>query len=165
MLIDNNLATSKFKMAYIISGILSVAAFVFIYFDKPHTHSLIILGIVFAALHFLLLLLIQPSYFSICDDDDPIVVCKYNAYPLFRRGMSFSIKKQLLYSYTIDKHLFGLRKSLTITIRGYNRNNQMQDYVFPVFNISAMSRDDIAMLEKMLNKYINANLERLSKKK
>ena len=34
MLIDNSLATQKYRLAYIITGLASVGSFVYTYFDK-----------------------------------------------------------------------------------------------------------------------------------
>ena len=166
MLIDNSLATQKFRLAYIITGLAAIGSFVYIYFDKYNFKTLFILGCVFAALHILLLVLMNPCYFSFCDEEDPIVVRRFWAYPLFRKHQQFGIKKKLINKYVITKRLLGLQKFITITVRGKNKNTgNIEEYTFPSFNISALPSTDLEQLEKLLNKYINANLERISQSK
>lgn len=164
MFIDNNLTTSKYRLAYIISGLLAIGSLAYIYFDKYNMKTCLIICGVMVVAH-IVLLLINPSYFSFDDDKDPIVVKHYTAYPLFRRCLSFNIKKKLLHKYTITKSFFGLQKKISITVRGYNKEKQLQEFTYPSFNITALSAEDIELLERTLNKYINANLERISQSK
>ena len=165
MFIDNTLSTGKFRMAYIITGLAAIGSFVCIYFKVNTVTTLVTIGSIFAAVHFLLLLLLNPSYFSIEDDNDPIVIKRFSAYPLFRRFQAFNVRKKQLYKYTINKSLFGLRKSLVVTVRGLNKQRELEEVTYPKFNISTLHKDDIVLIEKLLNKYINENLALMSPKK
>ena len=165
MFIDNTLSTGKFRMAYIITGLAAIGSFVCIYFKVSTVQTLCIIGSIFAAVHFLLLLLLNPSYFSIEDDNDPIVIKRFAAYPLFRGYQAFNVRKKQLYKYTITKSLFGLRKNLVVTVRGLNKQRELEEFTYPKFNISTLPKDDIVLLEKLLNKYINENIARMSPKK
>ena len=164
MYIDNLLSTSKYRLAYIATFLLSVGTFIYYFVDKPHPTSLLVAGIIFGVVFLFMLLVLRPTFFSFCDDEDPIEVRTYNAFPILRRHVAFSIKKPLLHKYIIKKQLFGLRRTLSITIRGINKQRQIEDYTYPDFNISSLSLGEVEQLEKQLNHYINANLERKSHK-
>ncbi|MCQ2974717.1 MAG: hypothetical protein MJ211_07895 [Bacteroidales bacterium] len=164
MVIENGLTTSKYRLAYIVTAMLVIGSFVYTYFDKFNFKPFFIAACICAFIH-IVLVIINPSYFSLNDSEDPIVIKKFTAYPIFRKCVSFNAKKSLLYKYSISKRFFGLQKFITITLRGYNKQKQIEEYTFPKFNISALNSEQIDDLEKCLNRYINANLERISNKK
>ncbi|MBO4372491.1 MAG: hypothetical protein J5826_06120 [Bacteroidales bacterium] len=164
MYTDNLLSTSKYRLAYIATFLLSIGSFIYYYVDRPHPISLLVSGIIFGVVFLFMLLVLRPSFFSFCDDKDPIEIRTYNAFPILRKHVAFSIKKQLLHKYIIKKQLFGLRRTLSITIRGLNKQHELENYTYPDFNISSLSPSEVEVLEKQLNQYINANLERKSHK-
>ena len=164
MYTDNLLSTSKYRLAYIVTFLLSIGSFIYYYVDRPHPLSLLAAGIIFAVVFLFMLLVLRPSFFSFCDEKDPIEIRTYNAFPIMRQHVAFSIKKQLLHKYIIKKQLFGLRRTLSITIRGINKQREVEEFTYPAFNISSLSIGEVEQLEKQLNHYINANLERKSHK-
>ena len=164
MYIDNLLSTSKYRLAYITTALLSLGSFIYYFVDKPHPTSLLVAGIIFAVAFLFMLLVLRPTFFSFCDDQDPIEIRTYNAFPILRKHVAFSIKKALLHKYIIKKQFFGLRRTLSITIRGITKQRGVEDFTYPDFNISSLAPGEVEQLEKQLNHYINANLERKTHK-
>jgi hypothetical protein len=78
-------------------------------------------------------------------------------YPLFRKYNEIQFLKTNLISYKIDKQLFGIKKMLSLRVRGIDpQTKQKKEVDIEKINISSISKTDyktlVQSLDQMLKK-------------
>ena len=151
--IDNGTTSVKWLLTYVITFVIPIGIMMYAHWEyTPHYTLCVVISGAFWLAH-ALILLVGPSYFYYSDEGKNIVIRNVSDYPLFRKYYEFPFAKSNLVSYQIDKKLFGLKKLLTVKVRGIDpQTKQKKEVDIEKINISSISKTDYEYLVNSLNK-------------
>ncbi|MBQ1697123.1 MAG: hypothetical protein II075_04495 [Bacteroidales bacterium] len=155
--IDNGTASVKWLLAYAITFILPVGLLLYAHWERPPYYSTCVAVSGALLLAHILILLVGPSYFYYSNEGKNIHVRNVSDYPLFRKYNEIQFLKTNLISYKIDKQLFGIKKMLSLRVRGIDpQTKQKKEVDIEKINISSISKTDyktlVQSLDQMLKK-------------
>ena len=158
MFADNTISMTKWMAAEVITLLTGIAFLIYSSFT-PETYP-IVLGII-CLIAFLIIIYVNPSYFYFNDENaakkDMIEIRSVQAFPFFRKYKQYGILKKTIKDFCITEELFGLRKFLSVTIRGVDPSTKKTvEKTIDGINISILKKAQISELEKTLTKYFVA---------
>lgn len=150
MTVDNRVNTGKMKMAFILTGSLSLMMFAYSIFEGIEKNLFVFVIAILLVFVYIFMLILKLHYFYCNDDKNSILIRFYNSHPIFRKYKAIEIQKSSFVDYDITESLFGLIKELTITV---NTKNGKIDY--PSLSISLLSKKEITALKGILDSVKN----------
>ena len=153
--IDNGITSVKWLLTYVITFVIPVGIMLYAHWERTNNYTACLVVSGSLLLVHILILLVGPSYFYYSDEGKNIHIRNVSDYPLFRRYNELPFPKANLISYKIDKELFGLKKLLSIKVRGIDpETKQKKDFDIEKINISSISKKDYETLIKSLDKVL-----------
>ncbi len=155
MFVDNTVSMSRWMLAEVLTLVLGIAFMIYSAFDSSIIW--VVLGIL-SLVAFVVMLFINPSYFYFNDEiagKDLIEIRSVQAFPFFRKYQQYGIMKKTIQSYEIKSDLFGLRKMISIKIKGVSPTAKKLVIEKTISaNISILKKEKIKELETVLQKYL-----------
>lgn len=164
MFIDNQQSSSRWTLSLVLTFTIPIALLLWGKFDRSDYvltqisifglsvyETAYILGCLGLLAH-IIILLINPSYIYFSDEGKNIVLRTCSSMPVFRKFREYPFPKKSLKNYTYRETLFGLKKTLSITVSGLDpQTREPKTFSIESINISALKKKNIEGLIKALD--------------
>ncbi|MBR4326251.1 MAG: hypothetical protein IKP73_12065 [Bacteroidales bacterium] len=152
--IDNGYTSIKWALTYGITLAMAVGLLLYSHWERTnYTACYSVAGALLLA--HILILLVNPSYFSYNEEGKKITVRNATDYPFFRKCNEFAFPKSALVSYKIDKSMLGFKKVLSLKVIGTDpQTKQKKEVEIDKINISSISKKDYEYLVQSLDKVL-----------